>query len=40
VESSEKEIENVADESLAVANGAKADFVSLKMAGKRSIHIM
>jgi hypothetical protein len=37
VESSEKEIENVADESFAVGNGTKGDFISLKMAGKRSI---
>ena len=34
---SEKEIENVADESFAVGNGAKEDFISLKMAGKRNI---
>jgi len=37
VESNEKEIENVADESFAVGNGAEGDFISLKMAGKRSI---
>ena len=37
VELSEKEIENVAEESFAVRNGAKGDFIVLKMAGKRSI---
>jgi hypothetical protein len=37
VEWSEKEIENVAEESFAVGNGAKGDFISLNMAGKRSI---
>ena len=30
-------MENVADESFAVGNGAKGDFIALKMAGKRSI---
>lgn len=37
VESSEKEFENVAEKSFAVGNGAKGNFISLKMAGKRSI---
>jgi hypothetical protein len=37
VESSKKEIENVAEESFAVGNGAEGKFILLKMAGKRSI---